>query len=283
MLKKEHIYPTVQLKEGINIRLARIRKFRNKNWSFFILVQITTIFYIFAFTLIYMLGSTNAYFNDRVGAIGAITAGTWETSPPEEVWDKSSLAFTGAVSNQDKNISAAIKNNGNDMAGSVPYEIWWAEKGNPKEGTKIGDGTVPALKSGEVFNLKFTTQKPGNYMFKAYQRPNHGDSNNNKDNKNNGNVEGALWSTQITVADSNHGLQVVPEKGTEQKVQNDTPVHQQPVESNSPPNDTEAQQSIETEAPKSEDTSQIQSEEVKAHTEQNVNEADVTQSESQIP
>jgi hypothetical protein len=177
--------------------------------------------------------------------------------------------FTGAVSNLDQTVSAVIKNGGNDMAGTVPYEVWWAEKGNPKEGIKVGDGMVPALKSGETFNLKFSTEKPGNYMFKAYQRPNHGDPNNKKESKGNGNAEGALWSEQITVTGSIPDMQPKPEKGNEQQGQQAeiaTPVDEQSKESDTQTPDSEVNQPTEPDQqPKSDETTQTtQSEETMA-------------------
>lgn len=184
--------------------------------------------------------------------------------------------FTGAVSNLEKTVSAVIKNSGNDMKGTVPFEVWWAEKGNPKEGIKVGDGTVPALKSGETFNLKFSTEKPGNYMFKAYQRPNHGDPNNKKESKGNGNAEGALWSEQITITGSNPDMQPKPEKGNEQEIQqveNDTTVDDQLKEGNTQTPNSEGNQSIvPTQQPKSDEITQItHPEEINAQSEQSGN------------
>jgi len=92
--------------------------------------------------------------------------------PPD--WDKSSLSFTGSCSGDCKEITTQICNTGDgDMAGTVAYEVWYKSTGNPKDGSQVGGGTVPALKAGECATLTYAPTQPGNYKFKAYQRPGH--------------------------------------------------------------------------------------------------------------
>ncbi|MFJ5715170.1 amyloid fiber anchoring/assembly protein TapA [Neobacillus sp. NPDC093127] len=230
------------------MRLKRLGEIRNKNWPFFISAQVTIIFYAFLFTFIYSLGSTNAFYSDQAETKMIIQAGTWEVATPlNEVWDKSSLVFIGSISNQEQTISARIKNKGNDMTGTVPYEIWWTEKGNPKDGIKVGDGTIPALNSEEVFILKFGNNKPGNYMFKAYQRPNHGDPN--EKNKDKGNPEGVLWSKQITVSAAKPDGQPNDGEGNKQEEQpgeNNSPVNEPVKEGKTQKSDLDVNQQTET-------------------------------------
>ena len=72
------------------------------------------------------------------------------------------------------------------MEGPVKYEVHWTEKGNPKNGIKVSEGEILALKSGQVHEISYQPIKNGNYMFKAYQRPNHPG-------------KGELWSDGIAV------------------------------------------------------------------------------------
>lgn len=167
--------------------MKRLRKFRNKDWFYVFSLKLGIIFYSMAFSILYLTGSTGAYFSDTASVNGVIQAGTWP-----EGWDKSSLTFlpNNKQSTQKGKcipINVTIKNGGDkDMQGPVNYEVWWAEKGNPKNGVKVSGGEVRALKSGESLNLSFTPDKNGLYMFKAYQRSGHPG-------------QGELWSDEITV------------------------------------------------------------------------------------
>jgi YqxM protein len=175
------------MKEGSEIRVKRLRKFRNKNWLYVFSLKLGLIFYSMTFSIFYLTGNTLAYFNDSASVNGIIQIGTWQ-----EQWDKSSLTFLpnnkqSANKGQCTPINATIKNGGDrDMQGPVNYEVWWAEKGNPKDGVKIGGGEVRALKSGENLILSFTSGKNGIYKFKAYQRSGHPG-------------QGELWSDELAV------------------------------------------------------------------------------------
>ncbi|MEH7352017.1 hypothetical protein V7150_00355 [Neobacillus drentensis] len=118
---------------------------------------------------------------------------TKETGPQDKSgWDRSSLTFTAEILTSDC-ISAMIKNDEDSraMQGEVTYEVYWAAEGNPKEGKVVATGAVNTLTPGEA---QILTYKPdhlvaGNYMFKAYQRPNHPG-------------KGELWSEAITVKEN---------------------------------------------------------------------------------
>ncbi|MFN7035251.1 MAG: hypothetical protein ACK4SN_02700 [Bellilinea sp.] len=112
------------------------------------------------------------------------------TVAPE--WDKSSLTFKGSCTGDCEAVKAKICNTGDrDMAGPSAYEVYWAASGNPKSGTLVATGTVPALKKNTCSYLTYDPKtnpngSAGNYMFKAYQRPGHPGA-------------GVLWSDQCSV------------------------------------------------------------------------------------
>jgi len=48
-------------------------------------------------------------------------------------------------------IQAKVTNAGNgDMAGTSSYEVWYSPNGNPKDGVKVAEGIIPALKGDPV-------------------------------------------------------------------------------------------------------------------------------------
>ncbi|MCQ6268027.1 amyloid fiber anchoring/assembly protein TapA [Fictibacillus sp. WQ 8-8] len=162
-----------------------MRKFRKKNWVFVLSLQVGIIFYSLMYSLYGLTGTTNAYFNDTSNVSGTIQAGTWETDDGK--WDKSSLEFLSASKDSScSNISAVIVNKGEIMQGPVKYEVWWAEKGNPKGGNKVDTGQMDALTKNQKETLTYLPTKNGVYMFKAFQRPGHPGN-------------GELWSDGITV------------------------------------------------------------------------------------
>jgi YqxM protein len=214
---------------GRTIRCSRLRKFKEKGRSLGVLAQIVAIWYITIFTAIYFTSDTGASFND-VEVIENSLHTEWEI-PETEEWDKSSLSFVNnnnggnnkrGTSNQNSclEISSAIQNgkDSRDMQGPVKYEIYYAEKGNPKNGTVVVTGEVPALKSGETFQPEYQPTENGKYMFKAYQRPNHPGA-------------GELWSEEIQVngcssEDSQNKQSIEQDSTEEQKGQ----VEQEPAE-----------------------------------------------------
>ncbi len=118
-------------------------------------------------------------------------------------WDKSSLFFIGEDGSCEL-ISAEVKN-GNDsegMDGTAVWELYWIESGNPKDGVVISSGTIPALGSGESYTMSYNPEDNpngpnGEYMFKAYQRPDHPGT-------------GVLWSGSISI----EGCSIEPEYGS---------------------------------------------------------------------
>ncbi|WP_165820904.1 amyloid fiber anchoring/assembly protein TapA [Pueribacillus theae] len=171
------------------MRQSRLRKFRKKNVGIYIIVQLAAIYYLGFIGLSLVTSTTNAAFTSSVNVPGSIQAGDWD------FWDKSSLKFPEGKKNfgfickgEKVEIFARIEN-GKDseaMQGPVKYEVYWIEKGNPKNGKIVDEGEVPQLGSGQTYKLTFISEKPGNYKFKAYQREGHPG-------------KGELWSETITV------------------------------------------------------------------------------------
>jgi len=157
----------------------------------FIFIKVIAVWYIVIFTGSYLSSNTGAYFNSQSEVTGTFQAGTWEKENPDKgPWDKSSLNFNGSDqtinSCSTTNISAEIKNSGNDMKGPSSFEVYYAESGNPKNGGKVGEGTIPAISSDASTSLSYDAEKPGNYKFKAYQRSGHPG-------------KGELWSQTISI------------------------------------------------------------------------------------
>jgi YqxM protein len=170
----------------MTIRMKRLRKFRKKNFYYLLSMKLGLLFYLSIFTALQLTGTTAAYFGDTAQVNGIFEVGTWE-----DPWDKSSLSFMSNTTQtvngtQCSSVEAVITNGGDDMKGSVDYEVWWAENGNPKKGVKLSTGQVTALKSGESLTLTYSPIENGNYMFKAIQRPGHPG-------------KGELWSDGIDV------------------------------------------------------------------------------------
>ncbi|MEI2664701.1 amyloid fiber anchoring/assembly protein TapA [Rossellomorea sp. LJF3] len=178
----------------IPIRFLRSRKYKtnSKRWS--MALQLIAIWYMVIITGTYLSSGTDAYFNDHDQVTGQITAGTWEVESSQ--WDKSSLAFI----NKDQtivmkacppvSISTKIKNNGSEMKGTTEFEVFYKESGNPMKGNKIGDGIIQPIASKQVDVLTFEVNNPGNYKFRALQRPGHGNKDDSRQD---------LWSETVTV------------------------------------------------------------------------------------
>ncbi|WP_268234760.1 amyloid fiber anchoring/assembly protein TapA [Fictibacillus barbaricus] len=205
--------------------MKRLRKFRNKNRPYVFCMKLGLIFYSFAFSILYLTGNTGAYFNDAASVNGFIQAGTW--------WDKSSLTFVTNNKQPVKKgectpINATIKNGGDgDMQGTVNYEVWWAEKGNPKDGVKVSGGEINALKRGESLGLSYASDNDGNYKFKAYQSTGHPG-------------QGELWSDDITVncSDSKSAEETQENNSDTEKVEEDSEVpEQKPEQEQEQPNE----------------------------------------------
>lgn len=102
--------------------------------------------------------------------------------------DKSSLSFSGGCDAACKLIVVEVCNTGDgDMTGSSSWELFYAASGNPKNGTVIDGGDIMALKAGQCQTLTYNPEnQPGNYMFKAYQMPDHPGT-------------GVLWSDECQI------------------------------------------------------------------------------------
>ncbi len=191
------------------MRQSRLRKFKKRKVGMLIIVQLFLIYYLGVYGLFEFTTPTNAAFNDVESlTLSLKTADEFGTSDDDDdgEWDKSSLKFKGQIAHcQDGTISAIVQNGegSRDMKGSVTYEVFWAAKGNPKPdkgGTHVESGQVPALNSGETYEIFYKPTKPGNYMFRASQRPGHPG-------------KGELWSDSIQVEQkciSNHKQQSNP-------------------------------------------------------------------------
>lgn len=144
-----------------------------------------------------LTGETNAYFSDSNQIAGTIQAGTWETEEDAGCsengnhgnWDCSSLTFLESANSygiDGEDIFATIKNDGSTMKSVGKYEIYFIEKGNPKNGKKVSEGelTFDPLKEGQEKRLTFKPTQTGIYMFKAYQHEDHPG-------------KGELWSKEI--------------------------------------------------------------------------------------
>ena len=97
--------------------------------------------------------------------------------PPSDGWNKSSLEFQGST-NYDSatgTVSAYLCNVGDgDMIGSVPWELYYASRGNAKNGSIIATGSVGPLAAGEcIWIMATSAEGDGNYKFRAEQEPGH--------------------------------------------------------------------------------------------------------------
>lgn len=175
----------------IKIRNFRFKKINQSNRQWINFVKVIGIFYVLVITVAYLSSNTDtgAYFNDSDQT-------TVSFPSPVVIWDKSSLVFPNSSNGQiinscdSVNISVVIKNVGNNMDGVTQYEVYWIASGNPKQGEKVGEGIINPLNSNQTATLTYLATNPGEYKFRAFQRPGHNwDYENRKD----------LWSETIKV------------------------------------------------------------------------------------
>ncbi|WRP06220.1 amyloid fiber anchoring/assembly protein TapA [Rossellomorea aquimaris] len=231
----------------IPIRFKRQRKFRN-NKNLKLVLELLGIIYLSLFTLSYLTSQTGAYFNDQEQATVVISSGKWL-----EEWDKSSLTFTNKQSTQKvegcgkTEISSLLKNGSkNDMKGTSEYEVYFSQADNPKDGKKVAEGTIESIQSNQSTTLTYNTDISGNYKFRAFQRPGHGNKYDERHD---------LWSETITLTckeikpDKKELEKSIeqPKKTTEPEVKKEEPITPE-KEQNTEPNDTpgESEQKIET-------------------------------------
>jgi hypothetical protein len=80
------------------------------------------------------------------------------------------LSITSACSGDCSTISIQVCNIGNqDLYETPMYNIWYDEVGEPRFGTVVYTGNVPALPAGECITLTFVPNGSGNYQFQAFQ------------------------------------------------------------------------------------------------------------------
>jgi YqxM protein len=177
----------------IDIRSTRLKKNNNKKRKFILLSKILAIFYVLVITLTYLNSNTGAYFSDSADAHISINSGIWEDST--EKGDISSLAFLNKDMDQIVNscipvdISVMIKNNGSDMIGTSEYEVYYTNSGNPKNGSKMAQGTINIIKASQTTSLTYLASKSGSYKFRAFRPGHKNDYTSRKD----------LWSETLTI------------------------------------------------------------------------------------
>ncbi|SDK35578.1 amyloid fiber anchoring/assembly protein TapA [Sediminibacillus albus] len=236
------------------MRSSRLVKYRKKYKKAGIAVQILAIWYVAICSAAMLTSSTGAYFNDSSQAITAVRVGTWET----DQWDKSSLVFPNENKDRSVNscepaqISASLKNGGESMEITSTYEVYYAEKGNPKQGEKLplaaGEGVIEKLENGAEIVLTFLAGAPGNYKFKAYQVDGHPG-------------KGELWSETIKV----ECKEAEESKASEADQQeNETNTESTEVKDEDNVKDNEAEKGLEQTEQKSDQSSQEQPEEKQA-------------------
>ncbi|MDY0393892.1 amyloid fiber anchoring/assembly protein TapA [Virgibacillus halophilus] len=172
------------------LRKKRIRTFREKNRVMLLLLKCIVVCYVAVFGVSYITSDTSAYYSKQTKVSQKITAGTWEEA------DESLLKF---IDKGNQNIKACpakmkvtLKNTGKGpMLQTSVYEIYYVENGNPKKhGQKVllnkGEDVVKVLDKGEKVELTYQTDKPGRYIFKAYQAGDHDEKK-------------AVWSKEIKV------------------------------------------------------------------------------------
>lgn len=201
------------------MRQSRLRKFKNRKIGSLIIIQLLAIYLLGVYGLLEFTSSTDAAFNDIESLKLSLQAADEFERPNDDEddedeneednsWDKSSLEFVnnGEKLNCQSGMISAVVQNGVDsrpMKGPVTYEVYWTEKGNPKPehgGIIVEAGQIPSLEAGETHELTYKFNQPGNYKFRALQRPGHPG-------------KGELWSETI---------QVRPECLAKPKIQNNT-------------------------------------------------------------
>lgn len=174
-------------KVEMNLRYSRLKKFKTKNKTFLLTVKIALAWYLILLSASYLTGGTSAHFTDTINAKKTLSIGSWEMENPdvpEEVIDMSKLKFPHKKTQRieacgDKLLKVNLKNSGkSDMGHDSRYEIYYGEKGNPKnQGKKLklaeNEGKIKALKKGESIQLTYKTDKPGVYVFVVYQTNEH--------------------------------------------------------------------------------------------------------------
>lgn len=151
-------------------KLKSIKKIRKH----ILIVKIFVIIYSICFALIYLISQTEAQFTNASVQKQVIQAGEW--------WDGSNLTFSSSE-NQiidscgPVDLTVEIKNDStNGMYGASEYEVYNAslKEGDSLEiSDRVSDGVleIGIIEAGETASLTYTVSTPGDYFFRAYQRP----------------------------------------------------------------------------------------------------------------
>ena len=102
-----------------------------------------------------------------------VESGTLEK--PNNCWSRSSLSFTAGCDGDCEEVQTTVCNVGDgDMEDSVPWQLYYAASGNPKNGSVIASGSLGPLDSGDCETLTYDPEGvSGNYMFRAEQEEGH--------------------------------------------------------------------------------------------------------------
>nr|WP_268876012.1 amyloid fiber anchoring/assembly protein TapA [Neobacillus soli] len=156
------------------MRNLRLREIRRSNKLIGVFVKLLAVFYLFLWAFVPITGQTNAFFTDTSTVTGVIQAGSWAIvdvpSCSENLGqgDCSKLKLTGERFDG-KNIYASIKNTGETMKTNGKYEVYFIEKGNPKNGSKVSVPlTFIPITKGQEQEILFTPANSGFYSFKIF-------------------------------------------------------------------------------------------------------------------
>lgn len=150
-----------------------------KNRKRLLFTNIFTIVCLVFLGLIYLTSNTEAQFTSTRVHKQMISAGEW--------WDGSSLIFNRIdrkiiESCEPVTLAVEIKNDSKyAMYGTSEYEVYNAslkEGGLLEIGDRVSDGAleIAIIESGETLELTHIVSTPGDYVFKAYQRPKYDDN-----------------------------------------------------------------------------------------------------------
>lgn len=142
-----------------------------------LVIKVISIIYLICFTCIYLTSNTGAQFTDTSIHKQLIQAGEW--------WDGSSLVF---LNKEDQVINSCepvelqtevYNDSKHAMYGSTEYEVYHVSSDGVDHSLEIGDKisegvmNIDVIRANETSMLTYTVIDPGDYFFKAYQRPSY--------------------------------------------------------------------------------------------------------------
>ncbi|WP_158589628.1 MULTISPECIES: amyloid fiber anchoring/assembly protein TapA [Clostridia] len=161
------------------MKRSRIRRHQNKYRYWYFGLKVFVIGYAAVYLLGYMTSSTTAYFHENVPLNGEVTIGEWQEQLPviEETYELEFIRRQGQqiTTCEGVTLKAKIKNVGSvDMTKSITYDVFYAEKGNPRKygkslDLKKGEGEIHPLANKETATLTATVEQPGVYVFLVKQ------------------------------------------------------------------------------------------------------------------